>query len=138
MEILKNVWQVGGAGFTAPDDAAVYKVTEDLALIFTTDFFTPVVDDPFSYGAVAAANAMSDVYAMGGKPLMCLNLVGFPSAKLGPEVLHQIVAGALSKIEEAGAVLAGTSTPPTLPVTRDHSGAPPGPTCPMPPCQTKP
>jgi selenide,water dikinase len=73
----------------------------------TADFITPPVNDPYIYGQIAAANAISDVYAMGGQPVACLNLVSFPSNKLPPEVLHQIVAGALSKITEAGAVLAG-------------------------------
>jgi len=78
-----------------------------MALVTTADFITPPVDDPYLFGQIAAANAMSDVYAMGGRPLVCLNLVCFPSKKLPPEVLHQIVAGGLSKITEAGALLAG-------------------------------
>jgi selenide,water dikinase len=94
-------------GFNTSDDAGVYRLTDELALITTADFITPPVDDPFLYGQIAAANALSDVYAMGGRPITCLNLVAFPSRKLAPEVLHQIVAGALSKITEAGAVLAG-------------------------------
>jgi len=73
----------------------------------TADYITPPVNDPYIYGQIAAANAISDVYAMGGRPIACLNLVSFPSKKLAPEILHQIVAGALSKITEAGAVLAG-------------------------------
>ena len=94
-------------GYETSDDAGVYRLTDDLAIIMTADYITPPVDDPFIYGQIAAANAISDVYAMGGKPIACLNLVSFPSNKLPPEVLHQIVAGALSKINEAGAVLAG-------------------------------
>lgn len=78
-----------------------------MALITTADFITPPVNDPYLFGQIAAANAISDVYAMGGKPLVCLNLVCFPAKKLAPDVLHQIVAGALSKITETGAVLAG-------------------------------
>jgi selenide,water dikinase len=78
--------------------------------VTTADFITPPVDDPYLYGQIAAANAISDIYAMGGKPLTCLNLVCFPPDKLDPEVLHQMVAGALSKITEAGAVLAGGHT----------------------------
>ena len=78
-----------------------------MALVTTADFITPPVDDPFMFGLIAAANAISDVYAMGGKPLTCLNLVSFPPDKLPPETLHQIIAGALEKITEAGAVLAG-------------------------------
>ena len=94
-------------GFSTSDDAGVYRLTDDLALITTADFITPPVDDPYIYGQIAAANALSDVYAMGGRPITCLNLLAFPSRKLAPEMLHQIVAGALSKITEAGAVLAG-------------------------------
>ncbi len=94
-------------GYETSDDAGVYRLTDDLAIIMTADYITPPVNDPYIYGQVAAANAISDVYAMGGQPVVCLNLVSFPSNKLPPEVLHQIVAGALSKITEAGAVLAG-------------------------------
>lgn len=94
-------------GFNTSDDAAVYQINEEMALVTTADFITPPVDDPFLYGQIAAANALSDVYAMGGKPVTCLNLLGFPSAYLEPEVMHKIVEGALSKITEAGAVLAG-------------------------------
>ncbi len=81
-----------------------------MALVTTADFITPPVDDPYLFGQIAAANSISDIYAMGGKPLTCLNLVGFPADKLGPEILHGIVEGALSKITEAGAVLAGGHT----------------------------
>lgn len=94
-------------GFNTSDDAAVYRLTDEIALVTTADFITPPVDDPVVFGQVAAANALSDVYAMGGKPLTCLNLVGFPSDKLGPEILRGIIEGALQKITEAGAVLAG-------------------------------
>jgi len=94
-------------GYETSDDAGVYRLTDDLAIIMTADYITPPVNDPYIYGQIAAANAISDVYAMGGKPIACLNLVSFPSNKLPPEVLHQIVSGALSKITEAGAVLAG-------------------------------
>ena len=97
-------------GFETSDDAGVYRLNDDTALVTTADFITPPVDDPFLYGQIAAANSLSDVYAMGGRPITCLNLVGFPSNKLEPEVLHGIVAGALSKISEAGAVLAGGHT----------------------------
>lgn len=82
-------------------------MTEDLAIVTTADFITPPVNDPYLYGQIAAANAISDVYAMGGEPKVCLNLVCFPSNILPPEDLNQIIAGALSKITEAGAVLAG-------------------------------
>lgn len=94
-------------GYETCDDAGVYRLTDDLAIIMTADYITPPVNDPYIYGQIAAANAISDVYAMGGQPIACLNLVSFPSKKLPPEVLHEIVAGALSKITEAGAVLAG-------------------------------
>ncbi len=97
-------------GFATHDDAAVYRLDDDTALVLTADIITPPVDDPYLFGQIAAANALSDVFAMGGKPLACLNLIGFPSAKLGPEVLHGMVAGALSKVTEAGAVLAGGHT----------------------------
>src|SRR5277367_2014685 len=78
-------------GSSTTDDAAVYKINDDLALVLTTDFFTPIVDRPYDFGAVAAANALSDVYAMGGKPLAALSIVGFPDAKLPPEVLVEIL-----------------------------------------------
>ncbi len=78
-----------------------------MALVTTADFITPPVNDPYLYGQIAAANAISDVYAMGGRPVTCLNLVCFPPDKLEPDVLHQIIAGALDKITESGAVLAG-------------------------------
>jgi selenide, water dikinase len=94
-------------GMETSDDAGVYRMGPDLALIFTADFITPPVDDPHLFGQVAAANAISDVYAMGGKPITCMNLVGFPSHDLGIDVLKGIVAGAFTKIQEAGAVLVG-------------------------------
>ncbi len=97
-------------GFETSDDAGVYRLGEDTAMVVTADFITPPVDDPFTFGQIGAANSLSDVYAMGGRPVACLNLIGFPSDDLGPEVLHGIVEGALSKITEAGAVLAGGHT----------------------------
>ncbi len=97
-------------GFETSDDAAVYRLDETTALVMTADLITPPVDDPYLFGQIAAANALSDVYAMGGRPMVCLNLIGFPADKLGPEVLHGMVAGALSKITEAGAVLGGGHT----------------------------
>ena len=97
-------------GFDTSDDAGVYRLNDEQALVFTADFITPPVDDPLIYGQIAAANALSDIYAMGGKPLSCLNLVGFPSGKLDNEVLEGIIAGALQKITEAGAVLLGGHT----------------------------
>jgi selenide,water dikinase len=94
-------------GTETADDAGVYKLTDELAVVMTADFITPPVDDPYVFGQIAAANALSDVYAMGGRPVACLNLVAFPSACLEPEVLERIIAGALSKVQEAGATLAG-------------------------------
>jgi len=91
------------------DDAAVYLLDEERALVATVDFFTPVVDDPYTFGQIAAANALSDVYAMGGRPLVCLNLVGFPSC-LPVEVLADILKGGADKVAEAGAILAGGHT----------------------------
>lgn len=85
----------------------MYRINDDTAIISTADFITPPVNDPYVYGQIAAANALSDVYAMGGQPLTCLNLVAFPSKKLGPGVLQRIVMGAFQKIEEAGALLVG-------------------------------
>ncbi len=93
----------------SPDDAAVYKISEDQALIFTTDFFTPVVDDPWTYGAVAAANAMSDVYAMGGQVVLALTIAAFPP-KLPAAMIGQILRGAAEKVAEAGGVIAGGHT----------------------------
>lgn len=97
-------------GIETRDDGGVYRLTEEIALVTTADFITPPVNDPYIFGQIAAANAISDVYAMGGKPITCLNLICFPTDKLNFEVLHQIVAGALNKITEAGAVLAGGHT----------------------------
>jgi len=97
-------------GYETNDDAGVYRLTEDMAIITTADFITPPVNDPYVFGQIAAANALSDVYAMGGRPITCLNLAGFPSKKLGLDVLNRIVAGGLTKITEAGAVLAGGHT----------------------------
>ena len=85
----------------------MYRLTDEIAVVTTADFITPPVDDPHRFGQIAAANALGDVYAMGARPVACLNLVCFPSRKLPAEMLAQIVAGALSKITEAGAVLAG-------------------------------
>lgn len=96
-------------GLGEPDDAAVYRVDETRALIQTTDFFTPIVDDPWTYGAIAAANSMSDVYAMGGEVVICLNIAGFPEA-LDSEVVGQIFAGGAAKVREAGGIIAGGHT----------------------------
>ncbi len=93
-------------GIETSDDAAIYKITDEIALIQTVDFFTPVVDDPYTFGQIAAANALSDVYAMGGVPKIALNIVGFPNC-LDPSVLGEILAGGADKVKEAGAVLVG-------------------------------
>jgi selenide,water dikinase len=97
-------------GFATGDDAGIYRLTEEIALVTTADFITPPVNDPYIYGQIAAANAISDVYAMGGRPIVCLNLAAFPIKKLDVGVFHQIIVGALSKITESGAVLAGGHT----------------------------
>jgi selenide, water dikinase len=93
-------------GLGAPDDAAVWRLDDERALVVTTDFFTPVVDDPYDYGAVAAANALSDVYAMGAEPILALNITCLPP-NLPPEMTAEIVRGAAEKVLEAGAVIAG-------------------------------
>lgn len=92
------------------DDAGVYRLTSDLALVQTVDFFAPIVDDPYAYGQVAAANALSDVYAMGGEPMTALSIVGFPTGALPLEVLTAILRGGQDKVQEAGAVLIGGHT----------------------------
>jgi selenide, water dikinase len=97
-------------GSATADDAAVIRLSEDRALVFTTDFFTPIVDDPFDFGAVAAANALSDVYAMGGTPLSALSIVGFPDASLPVEVLAEILKGGALKAKEAGIDVVGGHT----------------------------
>jgi len=96
-------------GLSSPDDAAVYRLNDETALIFTTDFFTPIVDEPYTYGAIAAANAMSDVYAMGGEVLMALSIAAFPP-KLPGQVIGEILRGAGEKVAEAGGVIAGGHT----------------------------
>ena len=89
------------------DDAGVYKLTDDLAIIQTIDFFTPIVDDPYTFGQVAVANALSDVYAMGGKPLTAMNVVCFPREKLDISVLQEILRGGVDKLGGAGVALVG-------------------------------
>jgi selenide,water dikinase len=89
------------------EDAGVYKLNDELAIVQTLDFFTPVVDDPYTFGQVAAANALSDVYAMGGRPLTAMNIVCFPVKTMDISVLRKILAGGLDKIREAGAILIG-------------------------------
>ena len=97
------------AGLAGPDDAAVFQIDVDRALIMTTDFFPPIVDDPYLYGAVSAANALSDVYAMGGEALLAINLVGWPN-DLDVGVLASVLRGGADKVTEAGAFLAGGHT----------------------------
>jgi cysteine desulfurase len=94
-------------GYETSDDAAVYRLDAERAIVQTVDFIPPVVDDPYAYGAIAAANALSDVYAMGGKPLFALSIVGFPDKKLPIEVLHRILKGANDKVAEAGIRIIG-------------------------------
>lgn len=96
-------------GLGSPDDAAVYRLNDHQALVATVDFFTPIVDDPYAYGAIAAANALSDIYAMGGRPLLALNIAAFP-ANLPAEVIAAILRGGAEKAMEAGAVVAGGHT----------------------------
>jgi selenide,water dikinase len=96
-------------GLEGPDDAAVYRLSDDTAIVQTVDFFPPVVDDPYTYGAVAAANAMSDVYAMGGEVLFALQVAGFPEDQ-PPRVLAEIFRGGAEKVAEAGGVIAGGHT----------------------------
>jgi len=89
------------------DDAGIFVVSDDLALVQTVDFFAPIVDDPYTFGQIAAANALSDVYAMGGEPLTALNIVGFPAGKLPMTVLTDILRGGQDKVHEAGALVVG-------------------------------
>ncbi len=94
-------------GMDSPDDAGVYRITGDIAIIQTVDFFTPIVDEPYWFGQIAAANALSDIYAMGGKPVTAMNLVGFPSGKMDIGILREIIKGGIDKLNEAGVVLVG-------------------------------
>ena len=97
-------------GADTGDDAGVYRISADCALVQTTDFFTPIVDDPFAYGQIAAANAMSDIYAMGGRPLTALNLVGVPTDVVTPSTMNRILRGGATKIKQADCVLLGGHT----------------------------
>ena len=94
-------------GIETSDDAGVYKLRDDLALVQTVDFFTPVVDDPYEFGRIAAANALSDVYAMGARPLTVMNIVCFPISTMSKDVLREILRGGLEKVREADALLVG-------------------------------
>jgi selenide,water dikinase len=95
------------AGATTGEDAGVYRLNDETALIQTVDFFTPVVDDPYNFGRIASANALSDVYAMGGKPILAMNLVAFPIKEMDRAILQDVVRGGLDTIKEAGALLVG-------------------------------
>ncbi|MCK4862984.1 MAG: selenide, water dikinase SelD [Dehalococcoidales bacterium] len=94
-------------GMERAEDAGVYKLTEDLAIVQTVDFFTPIVDDPYDFGRIAAANSLSDVYAMGGSPLTALNVVCFPQDKMEISILKEVLRGGLDKMHEAGVILVG-------------------------------
>jgi selenide,water dikinase len=94
-------------GSATGDDAAVWRISDDLALVQTVDFFTPVVDDPYDFGRIAAANALSDVYAMGGRPLTALNLVAWPLERLGPDALGEVLRGGMDVVRAAGAEVVG-------------------------------
>src|SRR5579863_792309 len=96
-------------GTSTADDAGVYKLRDDLALVQTVDFFTPIVDDPYTYGSIAAANALSDVYAMGGTPISALAIVAFPES-LDPSVLQAVLRGGSDKAREAGINIIGGHT----------------------------
>jgi len=97
-------------GHNTSDDAAVYRLSEEMALVQTVDFFTPVIDDPYQFGAIAAANSLSDIYAMGAKPLFALNIVAFPAKRLPMTVLEQILSGGRDKVKEAGIEIIGGHT----------------------------
>ncbi|MFZ5516663.1 MAG: selenide, water dikinase SelD [Candidatus Zhuqueibacterota bacterium] len=97
-------------GINTSDDAAVYRLSDSLAIVQTVDFFTPIVDDPYHFGAIAATNSLSDIYAMGGRPIFALNIVGFPEKRLPMQVLKQILQGAADKAHEAGIEILGGHT----------------------------
>jgi selenide, water dikinase len=94
-------------GTETSDDAGVFRLRPDLAIVNTVDFFTPIVDDPYTFGQISATNSLSDVYAMGGEPKTCLNLVCFPKAKMEIEILGEILKGGADKVKESGAVIIG-------------------------------
>src|SRR5262245_24821528 len=94
-------------GLDTSDDAAVYRLRDDLAIVVTTDFFTPIVDDPFDWGRIAATNALSDVYAMGGRPITALNLVAWPIAELPVDLLARVLKGGAAVAAEAGVAIVG-------------------------------
>lgn len=96
-------------GFDTADDAAVYRLSDEMAALLTVDFFTPIVDDPYDFGRITAANALSDIYAMGGRPLAALNLLAFPCS-MGAEIVAEVLRGGADKVREAGAVVVGGHT----------------------------
>ncbi len=114
MQVLRQIPMIDDpnliVGRLGADDAAVYKISDDLAVVQTVDYFTPIVDDPYTFGTIAAANAMSDIYAMGAKPAMALNVVGFPVNELPLDVLVEILRGGSDKAKEAGISIAGGHT----------------------------
>lgn len=105
----ESLWPDLLVGLTLADDAAAWRLDDDRALVATVDFFTPVIDDPYDYGAIAAANALSDIYAMGATPFMALNLAAFPP-EMPEDILLEILRGGAEKVREAGAVVAGGHT----------------------------
>lgn len=105
----ESLWPDLLVGLTLADDAAAWRLSDDRALVATVDFFTPVIDDPYDYGAIAAANALSDIYAMGATPFMALNLAAFPP-EMPEDILLEILRGGAEKVREAGAVVAGGYT----------------------------
>jgi len=96
-------------GFETSDDAAVYRLSDDAAALLTVDFFTPIVDDPYDFGRITAANALSDIYAMGGRPLTAMNMLAFP-CDMGPELVGEVLRGGAEKVAEAGALIVGGHT----------------------------
>src|SRR5437899_2531057 len=114
MQVLRQLPQVRNpnllVGAASADDAGVYRLDRDRALVQTVDFFTPIVDEPFVYGQIAAANAVSDIYAMGGRPLTAMNLMGIPTESVPPAVINAILRGGATKIKEAKCALIGGHT----------------------------
>lgn len=108
-EVLKGLSTIADPNLLAgiEDDAAVYRIADDLAVVATMDFFTPIVKDAYSYGQIAAANALSDVYAMGGRPVAAMNIVSFPSATMNLSMLREVLRGGVDKLKEANVVLVG-------------------------------
>ena len=113
-EVLRDLPQFRNrnvlVGSATADDAGVFRLDSKRALVQTVDFFTPIVDDPFFYGQIAATNAISDVYAMGGRPLTSLNLLGIPADKVSPQIVQQILRGGVEKAKEAKCVVLGGHT----------------------------